>query len=79
MKRQNTLLNIGAVRSTAIAAATTYDPTGRGVYITGAGNIVGKLLEDTADRTFAGLVAGQQYALCFKSITSATATGFVLH
>ena len=77
MKRQNTYINLGAVKSTAISA-TTYDPTGRGIYVTGAGEIVGKLLEDSADRTFSGLIVGTIYPLCFKSITSATATGFVL-
>jgi hypothetical protein len=71
------LAGFSAAKSTVITA-TTFDDA-RGVYIVGAGNIIGKLLEDTADRTFSGLVAGTVYPFAIKSITSATATGFVLH
>jgi hypothetical protein len=79
-KRQNLYMNLGAVKSTPITGgAQTLDPTGRGVHVTGDGNIIGKLIEDTADRTFSGLIAGSVYPYCFKSITSATATGLILH
>jgi hypothetical protein len=51
---------------------------GRGVYITGDGNIIGKLVADASDRTFSGLITGTCYPLAFQSITTATATGFIL-
>lgn len=71
---------LGATKSTAITgAAQTLDPPGRGVLILATGNIVGKLIEDTTDRTFSGFIAGGEYDLCFKTITSATATGWILH
>ena len=80
MKRSNTYAGLGGVKSTPITGtAQTLSPTGRGLFITGAGQIVGKLLEDETDRTFSGLLVGAEYSMCFKSITSATATGFVLH
>jgi hypothetical protein len=51
---------------------------GRGVYITGTGNIIGKLVGDAADSTFSGLVVGSCLPLAFQSVTTATATGFIL-
>jgi len=64
---------------TAIANSLTLDPAGRAVYLTGNGTITGKLIGDTSDQTFSGLLAGTVYTFAFKSITSATATGFVLY
>lgn len=46
----------------------------RAIYVGGAGNIVGKLIEDDADRTFTGLQAGVIYPLRFTAVTSMTAT-----
>jgi hypothetical protein len=52
----------------------------RGVLITTSGTIVGRLVEDTADQTFAGLVTGNVYALCFALIrqSGTTAAGLLL-
>lgn len=57
-----------------IGAASNLD--GRAVLVSTAGNIVGQLVDDTADQTYpvpVGLTP-----LAFKSITSATAVGVVL-
>jgi hypothetical protein len=67
-----------AVSSTAITGTAQTGLAGRGVYITGTGNIIGQLVGDAADRTFSGLVVGSCLPLAFGSITSATATGFIL-
>jgi hypothetical protein len=52
----------------------------RGVYVSAAGNIVGRLADDTADQTFANLVAGLYYPFCFALVrqTGTTATGVLL-
>ena len=52
----------------------------RGVYISSAGNIVGRLVDDTADQTFTGLLAGQTYPFSFVIIrkTNTTAAGLLL-
>lgn len=64
---------------TTAIGALTLNPPCRAVYITGNGNIVGKLIGDSSDSTFSGLLTGAVYKFAFKSITSATATGFVLY
>jgi hypothetical protein len=55
-------------------SAQSLDPSSRAVHITTAGNIVGKLLEESADVTETFEVGW--HILAFKSVTSATAVGF---
>lgn len=52
----------------------------RGVYISTGGNLVVRLVDDTADATFTGLVAGQWYPLCVAIVrkTGTTAAGLLL-
>lgn len=63
-----------------VFASGTYTPPFQptGIVATGAGDVVGKLLEDSADRTF-GVTAGTN-PLRFKSITESgtTAPGLVI-
>ena len=67
-----------SVKRTAITGgAQTLDPTARAVHITTAGNIVGKLLEESADVTETFEVGWHPCA--FKTVTSATAAGFFHH
>jgi hypothetical protein len=51
----------------------------KGVWVGGAGTIVGQLVGDTADRTFAGITAGSLLPLRFRLIksTGTTATNIV--
>ncbi len=49
----------------------------RGFHCTGAGNIVGQLIGETIDVTET-FEAGTIFPYAFKSITSSTATGFLL-
>ena len=56
--------------------ALTPDPNGRYVIISTAGNIVGKLLDDTADITYV-LPVGV-HKLAFKSVTTSTAVGVIV-
>ncbi len=51
-----------------------------GFHATTAGNVVGQLMGDSADRTF-GVVAGAIYPYRFKSVTQTgtTATGVFLY
>lgn len=58
----------------AIGAGSNLD--GRAVLVSTAGDIVGQLIEDTADQTYTVPVG--IWPLAFKSITSATAVGKVL-
>lgn len=55
------------------------DAIPKGIYVGGAGDIVGQLLGDTADRTFTGITAGTYLPFAFRSINSAgtTATNIV--
>ncbi len=72
-------LNRGAKKHIDLTgSAQTIDPPGIGVHVITTGNIIGKLLEDTVDGTFGGLIAGGSYSYEFKSITSSTATGMIL-
>lgn len=77
--RDWTYKGLGAIKSEPLTgSAQTFDPPTRGIHVNATGNIIGKLEEDSADRTFSGLIAGMQYSYHFKSITSATATGLAL-
>ncbi len=70
-----------ATRSTPINVAGADQPVLSsciGVHVTTAGNIVGQLKGDTADRTFV-VLAGTRYPYVFKIIKQATtATGVLL-
>lgn len=71
--RASLALNIGGGDQVLAQAA-------RGFYCSGAGNIVGRLIEDTVDQTFSGLSAGTVYPFAFAVIraTGTTATGQLL-
>lgn len=65
----------GAVARVAIGAGVLAT-TGRGLHVTTAGNIVGQLTGETVDVTENFEVG--MFPHNFKSITSATAVGFIL-
>ena len=70
-----------ATKSTPITPndSTEITPPLRGIHVGGAGDITGRLIDDTEDREFKGLVAGQWYPYAFKLIkaTGTTATDLV--
>lgn len=78
-KRMATSYNVadpGVANGGALGALGVLPIPGRFVLVSTAGNIVGQLLEDTGDVTY--LVPVGMTPLAFKSITSATAVGFVI-
>lgn len=67
----------GVAYGGSIATPGTLAIPSRAVLIGTAGNIVGQLVEDTADQTYTVPVG--LWSLAFKSVTSATAVGvFIL-
>lgn len=71
----------GAVASLGITGSDqTPARASRGVYIGGAGNLVCRLVGDTADSTFVGLTAGSYYPLeiAFIEGTGTTITNSLL-
>lgn len=67
---------VAAVAVTGSAQSLTVPA--RGIYVGGAGNLVCKLVGDTADVTFTGLLAGTIYPIAIVSITSTTITNSLL-
>ncbi len=76
---------IGAVWNAAAISIgggdQTVDPPCRGVYISGAGTLVVRLQQGTADTTFTGLLAGTIYPLRVKAIRNSgtNAAGLILY
>jgi hypothetical protein len=67
------------------SAAVTPDdddalPVGRGIYVGTAGDITGRLIEDSEDRVFKGIAAGVEHGLRFSHIreTGTTADDIVI-
>lgn len=78
-KRMATSYNVadpGVANGGALGALGLLATPGRFVCIGTAGNIVGQLIEDTVDVTYV-LPVGV-WPLAFKSVTSATAAGFII-
>lgn len=77
MAQQSTPTDPSTKRTAISGGAQTLDPTARGVHVTTAGNIVGKLIEETVDITENFEVGWHPCA--FRTVTSATAVGFFHH
>lgn len=77
-RRLNDLKNNdpGVASGGALGALGVLPTSGRYVLVSTAGNIVGQLLEDSSNVTY--IVPVGMWPLAFKSITSATAVGFVI-
>ena len=66
---------VEARRSTPITPHdSNAQPTMRGIYVGAGGTIVGRLKDDTADRTFVGLLTGVYYPFAFALIKSTGTT-----
>jgi hypothetical protein len=78
-KRMATTMNPldpGVANGGALGALGVLAIPGRYVLIGTAGNIVGQMLEDTGDVTYVFPVG--MWPAAFKSVTSATAAGFII-
>ncbi len=75
--QQSTPTDSSVKRTALTGGALTLDPTGRGLHVSTAGTITGKLLDDTADLTETYEVGWHPVA--YRTITSSTAVGFIHH
>lgn len=71
-------LIVPAQRSQQVAetTATEFDPPLTGIHANESGNVIGQLVNDTADRTFV-VAQGQTYPYRFKSVAATNAVAFV--
>lgn len=77
MAKESTPTDPSVSRTAISGGAQTLNPTARAVHVTTAGNIVGKLIGETADVTETFEVGWHPCA--FRTVTSATAVGFFHH
>lgn len=77
-RRDSTSSALNSVAVTKSDTVEIADVVPRGIWVGGAGTIVGQLYGDTADVTFAGIAAGTFLPFAFRLIkTGSTATNIV--